>query len=436
MKAVIVFLGIFVMLLYPAAALSSMEIKAMESARIESGANADTNYGSNYQLRVGRYTSPVMRSLIKFNISALNALTIQKVELKLYSIGGEDTPDIAVYSVTSEWNESTVTWNNAPAAGAMITNRTVPETGFVLFDVTDYVKSHEGVLSFLLKVMNEAEQENYRIFLSDENIFYAPELAVTYYGHEPYITEVKAPDEVSEGDLVNISFAANDTDNDIVLYRIFIDGINVSDSSHYLWQTDYESSGSHKVKLFVEDASGLNSSMELTISVKDVKNIVINEFSPLANWIELYNPSNESIDVDGCRIVDGSSNIILNGLFKNNTYVLIQNIPGIAESFYLECNNILIDGVNQRDMQSPNASQSLGRRQNGYDTDSSSDFVLFDEPTPGSPNQYYDEVDTNHDGCISLNELLNFVEIWKHSPDMGLADLLEVVERWKQSPVC
>jgi hypothetical protein len=304
-------------------------------------------------------------------------------------------------------------------------------------DFTFFVKSNNGVVSFILKSMDESLEESYRIFLSDENTFNYPELKITYDDHKPVINKTFIPNEINEGDNAQISFNAYDIDNDISGYKIFIDNVEISQTNEFLWKTNYEMSGNHIIKFVVEDITGLNDTKEVGVVINNVENVVINEFSPLAKWVEIYNPTDENINVSLCTIKNGGDDIYLNGIFQNKSFFLMQNIPEIASVFYIECNGKLIDKVSQTSLPSILELESLGRKLDGLDTDSPNDFIVFSNPSPGESNPVeYNEADTNLDGCISLGELMNFVELWKQSPDMGFDRILTVVNVWLESPLC
>ncbi|MFC2136436.1 hypothetical protein ACFLTH_17615, partial [Bacteroidota bacterium] len=78
------------------------------------------------------------------------------------------------------------------------------------------------------------------------------------------ITSVSAPSTVTEGDLVQVSFAANTDENESINYKILIDGEEVSTTNSYQWQTNYTNSGTYE---FIFIASTTNSSVNQTKTV-------------------------------------------------------------------------------------------------------------------------------------------------------------------------
>jgi len=59
--------------------------------------------------------------------------------------------------------------------------------------------------------------------------------------------------EVKETEAVNFGVVASDLNNDQLLYEWKLDGVGVSDSNSYAYQTTYDDSGSHTVKASVTD---------------------------------------------------------------------------------------------------------------------------------------------------------------------------------------
>jgi hypothetical protein len=81
--------------------------------RIESGANADVNYGTYTYLETGYNGTEYKRALIKFDVTGLPAAAVvEKAEATLYCGSvATGSPQFAFYRVTwSDWNETEATW--------------------------------------------------------------------------------------------------------------------------------------------------------------------------------------------------------------------------------------------------------------------------------------------------------------------------------------
>lgn len=132
---------------------------------VKAGVSADSNYVSDNVLRVrGSATVDNQRkTYIKFDMKSFSG-SVDKAELKvtayqvLANASGPNRMDI--FTVSSDtWNESTITWNNAPfklnylATQEFATKTTTqPDTTYSI-DVTSYVKSEyagDKIVSFCL----------------------------------------------------------------------------------------------------------------------------------------------------------------------------------------------------------------------------------------------------------------------------------------------
>jgi Calcineurin-like phosphoesterase len=114
--------------------------------------SATTNYGTATNLRVD--SSPVTNSYLRFTVSGVNGATVQSAVLRIYA-NSANTTGFAVKSVASNtWAENTITYSNAPVAGATIKNSVAfSAAAWVSVDVTSYVKA-DGTYSLQLSSTN------------------------------------------------------------------------------------------------------------------------------------------------------------------------------------------------------------------------------------------------------------------------------------------
>ncbi|MCB8949696.1 MAG: DNRLRE domain-containing protein [Ardenticatenaceae bacterium] len=127
-----------------------------------------TNYGTASIL--GTDDAPDILSLLKFNVAGLDG-TVASATLRVYVTSGAAAFDVAQVADNS-WTEGSVTYSNAPAAGAVINNSGAVGAGWIEVDVTSYI-SGDG--TFSLALLSEASGRN--LFSSDEGAN-APELVV------------------------------------------------------------------------------------------------------------------------------------------------------------------------------------------------------------------------------------------------------------------
>ena len=107
-----------------------------------------TNFGGSRTLRAD--ASPVTRSYVRFAVSGLNGAAIQSARLRVYANSANSTGLSALALSNNTWAESAITYQNAPAPGALIARSKSFSAGtWVEVDVTSYVKA-QGTYSLVL----------------------------------------------------------------------------------------------------------------------------------------------------------------------------------------------------------------------------------------------------------------------------------------------
>lgn len=102
----------------------------------------NANNGPGVNLKVG----PTQTALLRFDLSALPAATlpadVSKASIILF-VNAVNAPGAArVVALTSPWDESTVTYNNRPDTGSIVTTATVAVPNqYLVVDVTEQVKA-------------------------------------------------------------------------------------------------------------------------------------------------------------------------------------------------------------------------------------------------------------------------------------------------------
>ena len=219
----------------------------------------------------------------------------------------------------------------------------------------------------------------------------------------PSVTITNPSNNDIVSDIVSITVDATDV-NGITSQRILIDDIEVSTTSSYSWDTTLESEGIHTVKAEATDPSDNTGYKQISVTVDndgyvaDPSSIMINELLPdpyslySEEWIELYNPLGEAIDISGCILDDliggGTSSYTIPGgtsVPANGFLVFYQGTTGIAlNNDGDDCNFINTDGTTVIDTYTYSSSSddvSYGR-----ETDGSSIWTTFTTPTPGESN--------------------------------------------------
>ena len=97
-----------------------MVLQATADAWIREG--DPTAHGSDTNLFVGNFTNPEggfdgrFRSLVRFDLGGLPAganVESATLELRSLDVGGNQTVNVILRSLTGPWNEGSVTWSNA-----------------------------------------------------------------------------------------------------------------------------------------------------------------------------------------------------------------------------------------------------------------------------------------------------------------------------------
>jgi len=134
-----------------------------------SSANPTTNYGSETGFSVGKSSTTVTRAYLKFNLSAIPAgQIIRSARLRLEnSYRSNPGPELMVYRLSDNWQESSVTWNSKPLALVGVTpgtNSQLVDSGLTVWDVqgdvdNDYISDSNfsaGIMSIDENVITSA----------------------------------------------------------------------------------------------------------------------------------------------------------------------------------------------------------------------------------------------------------------------------------------
>jgi hypothetical protein len=140
------------------ASSGSTTLLPTQNATVRSGVNANTNYNGATTLRVKNDAPDNTRHVyLTFDTTSMATVSSAVINLYVVNTGSTASRTITVYQQpTTSWLESSITWNNAPAAGTQIgTFNVSTATGiYYNFDVTSYVQAQRAagnkVVSFEL----------------------------------------------------------------------------------------------------------------------------------------------------------------------------------------------------------------------------------------------------------------------------------------------
>jgi hypothetical protein len=154
----------------------------------------DTEYGNGSIIDVGNTSGTILRTYIQFDLSSVpeNARVVD-ADLRLYQYNttGTDNFNVGLHKITSDWDESTITWNLQPTSStdAEITNNiTAGATTWESWDIDTLVQSWlDGTISnygMALIDTNETSVNTYVLFHSSDYTTDAtkrPKLEIDYY---------------------------------------------------------------------------------------------------------------------------------------------------------------------------------------------------------------------------------------------------------------
>ena len=155
---------------------------------MQNGTLGNTNFGSAAQLLIKQAVAPYNRlAYLTFNLTGLSGTNISHATLRLFGglqSGSNPTLRINVLAVSQTgWSESTLTFNNAPATGAILQSSTVPSSSgqWYAFDLTSYLKQQvaAGKTSIGVAIAGTANTNETVAFNSRHAASNGPQLVVT-----------------------------------------------------------------------------------------------------------------------------------------------------------------------------------------------------------------------------------------------------------------
>jgi len=232
---------------------SNIELSPIKDARVEE-ASPDSNFGNSVNLYVKSDVSADTvgdnkRTFLEFDLSSIPSdVTINSAILSLFA---ESAPGVSrtynIQKVLSQWDESTINWNNQPDVNDTITSSNSTGTTddvFHFFDVTEDVKSFYSSL---------LTNNGWRIADSSENSETGRE---TQYRSREFENETEIPKLIINFASCGISL---DT-NQIIFGSVSPD----SESSEQL--LDITNTGTDYADIFVSGTDWIGNNVNLSVS--------------------------------------------------------------------------------------------------------------------------------------------------------------------------
>jgi PKD repeat protein len=240
------------------------------------------NHGSDTSLRV-RSDSRTRRSYLRFDLSSIpTGKSITSVKLYLYCTYADANPSVEIYvhETGDDWSESTITWNNAPVVGALITSASVGGTGkYYYWDITSYAQAQyasDKILSVVVKLLLDDPSQNNpnyaRYFASKEysGTGQDPYLEVVYEDTPPTALFTYSPTYPVANETITFDASGSyDPDGSIVSYTWDFGDGNITTVTTPIIDHEFITYANYTVTLTVTDDGGLNDSCTQIVEVVD-----------------------------------------------------------------------------------------------------------------------------------------------------------------------
>ncbi|GBG11225.1 hypothetical protein PAT3040_06017 [Paenibacillus agaridevorans] len=164
-------------------------------ATVRGGTYEDTNFGTSGTLEVKNDTNATYarKSFLRFNYSEFLDNDVQQAKVKLHILakGTDASRTVGIFGLTGsdqQWEEGSMTWNNAPATATLLQEINIANTDTVVeFDVTDYIRSQmtNRTAAFMLAINSTASSESHVNFYSREANM-KPELILTARNYDTF----------------------------------------------------------------------------------------------------------------------------------------------------------------------------------------------------------------------------------------------------------
>ena len=240
------------------------------------------NHGSETSLRV-KSDARTRRSYLRFDLNAIpNGKSIASVKLYLYCTYKDYHESVEIYAheTGNNWDEASITWNNAPAVGSPISSILVNGTGqYYYWDITPYGQTQysvDKILSVVVKLLLDDPTRNNpnlaRYFASKEYDGTAqdPYLEVIYEDTLPVASFTYSPTYPVANDTVTFNASASyDPDGYITTYSWDFGDGNITTVTTPIVEHIYTTYDNYTVTLTVTDNDGLNGSYTEIVEVVD-----------------------------------------------------------------------------------------------------------------------------------------------------------------------
>lgn len=161
---------------------SKKTYSVIDDSFIEKGMQGSTNYGASLELEVTNGPSETdgeKVTYLKFDIRNLAFTTVSNANLRLYVNSIENSTTISAHNTQNDWEEETITSNNAPSVGTEITTANLGEAAtFYNFNVTSALRTAITNEDFFFSIALKNISSDAVVFASKESNINRPSLVL------------------------------------------------------------------------------------------------------------------------------------------------------------------------------------------------------------------------------------------------------------------
>jgi len=215
------------------------------------------NFGTASKLEVDG--SPLKHTLLRFTVSGVGSAQVLSAKLRLYDVDSSNAGGTFYPVADDAWLESSVTWNNAPAAGPgpLASLGSVSSGTWYEVDLSTYVTG-DGTYSLRM----QSTSSNGADYTSAEGTAANRPTVVVTLSSDTVAPTVSIGSPAADATLAGLITVLSDASDDtgVAVVDLFLDGVllgsDLSAPYEIPWDTRSTQNGTHELQARATDASG------------------------------------------------------------------------------------------------------------------------------------------------------------------------------------
>jgi hypothetical protein len=265
------------------------------------------NFGKTPTVRVN--ASPTRQGYLKFAVSGVNGAQVQSAKLRLYAKASSVAGGTLAAVANTTWGETTLTWNNRPAAAATAT-ATLPAVTNGRWYEADVSSLVKGDGTYALRIASTSTDEA-TYATAESGAATAPQLVVTALPGDTSAPTVPATPtaKAAAPTRVELSWPASSDDVGVTGYRVYRDGAPLATTTTPSYADTTAVAGTtYSYAVTAYDAAGNESAKSAAVSVTTptASQAATLTFLPTDDTYVQEDVPNSNFGGDQTTIVDGS----------------------------------------------------------------------------------------------------------------------------------